>query len=83
MFGGHSINIHNWPEGVPFPPINVEDLDDKILGKSQGAEAKTVWNQRTVLQLPSLDLLLLAKALHDPDYPLHFKIYTDGLATGT
>ena len=83
VFGNHGITIHNWPEGVPWPPINVEDLDDVIYRKSEDAEVPKGRIPRTVLQLSKIDLHFLAKAIRDPDYPLHFKVYTDGLITGT
>ena len=83
VFGNHSIHVHNWPEGVPFPAIKVQNIEDVIYGKSEDAKAENGQNVRSVVQLPLLDLYLLAKALRDKDYPLHFKVYTDGLATGT
>ena len=83
VLGKASINVHNWPEGVPFPPINVEDLEEKILGKSEDAGDENVRNTRSLTQLSKIDLFLLAKAIRCEVHPLHFRVYTDGLPTGT
>ena len=85
-FGKYNINVHNWPEGVPFPPINVEDLEGKLRGKLRGkpknAPEPKVRTDKSVRGLAKDYLFLLALAIRSEDYPLQFKIYTDGLSTG-
>ena len=82
IFGKHSINIHHWPEGVPFPPINVEDLEGKLRGKSKNAPERKPRTDKSVRGLSRDYLFLLALAIRNEDYPLHFEVYTDGLPTG-
>lgn len=82
IFGKASIGVHNWPEGVPFPPINVEDLEERILGRAEDADTVTR-TSRSVTQLSRMNLYFLAKAIRNEEHPLHFRVYTDGLATGT
>ena len=81
-FGKHNINVHNWPESVLFPPINVEDLEGKLRGKPKKAPQGKVRTDKSVRGLMRDDLYLLALAIRSKDYPLHFKVYTDGLSTG-
>ena len=84
-FGKLGVNIHNWPEGVHFPPINVADIGKKILGKSKNAKNAKKDGERDVKSirlLPLDDLYVLALALRNEEHPLHFRIYTDGLSTG-
>ena len=82
-FGKANVNVHNWPEGVPFPPINVEDVEEKMRGKSGSTKEEKGQGVRCVAQLPKLELYFLAKAIRNEEYPLHFQVYTDGLPTGT
>ena len=82
IFGKLSIGIHNWPEGVPFPPINVANIGKKILQKSKNVPKDDARGVKSIRLLPLDDLYFLALALRNEEHPLHFKIYTDGLSTG-
>ena len=81
-FGGCNISIHHWPEDTPLPPINVEDLEGKILGKSKVAPEPDTDSGKSFRTLKRDYLYRLALALRDKDHPLHFKVHTNGLPTG-
>ena len=81
-FGKHNINIHNWPEGVPFPNINVQDLEGRLRGKPKNAPQRKVRTDKSIRALQRDDLYVLALAIRSKVYPLHFKVYTGGLSTG-
>ena len=73
-FAHFKVQWHNYPEGVPLPPLHVWQT-------AVTKEKPTKKVPRSIQSMKIDDLRFLYWAAMDEDFPLHFKVY-DGEATG-
>lgn len=81
-FGAWNIQVLNWPEGVDFPPISADDPEVTILGMPGNAPQGNGPKAKAFHQLSRLTLYMIAKAIRNDKYPLHFRVLTGGRPTG-
>lgn len=81
-FGAWNVQVLNWPEGVDFPPISTDDPEVMILGMPGNAPQGSGPKTKAFHQLSRLALYMIAKAIRNEKYPLHFRVLTGGRPTG-
>lgn len=64
--------MHNWPEGVRFPPV----ADHRSFRALKTGKEKTEKVIKSIHNLSRTDLQFIYDAIHDPTHPLRFEIYT-------